>query len=60
MGQRSTAEGKLAWQPTDTLDVLLVSHHYKSDDNCCSFAFRELDPRLMVGVAPVAQINPSR
>ena len=30
--------GKLAWQPTDTLDVLLVSHHYKSDDNCCSFA----------------------
>ena len=51
--------GKLAWQPTDTLDVLLVSHHYKSDDNCCSFAFRELDPKAAwSGIAPVAQINP--
>lgn len=51
--------GKLAWQPIDTLDVLLVSHHYTSDDNCCSFAFRELDPKAKwSGIAPVAQINP--
>ena len=51
--------GKLAWRPTDTLDVLLVSHHYTSDDNCCSMAFRELDPTArLLGFAPVVITNP--
>lgn len=51
--------GKLAWQPSNTLDVLIVSHYYQSKDNCCAMAYRELDPAArLFGFAPVTITNP--
>ena len=51
--------GKLAWQATDMLNFLLISHYYEDDNNCCSLSHRELDPSArLLGLAPVTLTNP--
>ena len=51
--------GKLAWQPVDKLDFLMIGHHYETDSNCCDLSHRELDPSArLFGFAPVTTTNP--
>jgi iron complex outermembrane receptor protein len=46
--------GKLEWQPTDTLDILLSGEYRKSDANCCVTPFVDVrNPAFAQLIAPL-------
>jgi iron complex outermembrane receptor protein len=48
------ARGKLQWQPTDQLDLLLAGDYHKTDANCCSSQYvLVVNPVLQQVLSPI-------